>query len=163
MMKTEELIKITQKKVESCGEEVYNIEKNMQTEVNSLRHAISLHKESLVMSLLEKHLDFILKHEDFAIIFRPIKRKGLIEWLPCVAYLYHSNWTRVTLQNAKCLKCNWKGTAANPTDTDLYFTMDNDLEFLRKAFKLPFLKCPLCGNELSTKAIWVEGIEEENT
>lgn len=156
-MRLEELLTITQKKVDSCGERVYIVERDMQTEVEALRHFILLHPDSTVMSLLEKHLDFILKHEDFAIIFRPIKWRGAINWLPCMVYLYQNTWARVGgIQYVKCLKCNWKGRAASPIGSDLYEGMDNEFELLGKAFKLPFLKCPICGSELSTKAIWIE-------
>lgn len=160
-MKLNEVLKISSRSTFIDGEEVYILENNMKKEVNELKSLICLRRdESCVFFRLDKDLDFILSHKDFAIAFRPIKRKirgeKIIEWLPCLVYLYQKEWRRVYLQYANCLKCNWHGIAANPTDNELYFTMDNYYEILNKMYKLPFLKCPLCGNELSTKAIWVE-------
>lgn len=59
-------------------------------------------------------------------------------------------------QYANCLRCDWTGNVVNPTDPDLYITVENAFQILNKMAKLPFLKCPKCGSELSTKAIWVE-------
>ena len=155
-MTLNEVLEITRKNTDIDGEEVYILEKNMKKEVDELKYIILLQKDDYVFSMLEKHLDFILSHKDFAIAFRPIKRKDMKEWLPCIVYLYQKEWRRVTLQYANCLKCNWQGNIANPTDTDLYAAMENRFDIIKKMYKLPFLKCPLCGNELSCKAIWID-------
>ena len=63
---------------------------------------------------------------------------------------------RVNITYAKCSKCDWEGSIADPTASDLYFTMKNRAEILNKMFELPFLKCPLCGNDLTAKAIWLQ-------
>ena len=156
-----DVLEITQKSIDIDGEEVYILEKNMQKEVDELKHIIFLHKDEYMFSMLEKHLDFILRHKDFAIAFRPIKRKDIKEWLPCIVYVYQKEWRRVSLQYANCLKCNWQGNIANPTDTDLYATMENRFNIIKTMYELPFLKCPLCGNELSGKAIWIDGPERD--
>ncbi|MCR5837088.1 MAG: hypothetical protein K6G88_11325 [Lachnospiraceae bacterium] len=151
-----EVLEITQKSINIDGEEVYILENHMKKGVDELKNIIFLHRDEYMFSMLEKHLDFILSHKDFAIIFRPIKRKYITEWLPCIVYLYQKEWLRVSIQYANCLKCNWHGTIANPTDTDLYATMDNRFDIIKKMYELPFLKCPLCGNMLSGKAIWID-------
>ncbi len=151
-----EVLEITKKCIDIDGEEVYIIDNNMKKGVDKLKHIIFLHRDEYMFSLLEKHLDFVLRHKDFAIAFRPIKRKDNKEWLPCIVYIYQKEWRRVSLQYANCLKCNWHGIIANPTDTDLYATMENRFDIIKKIYELPFLNCPLCGNELSSKAIWID-------
>lgn len=155
-MTLNDVLEITQKTTEIDGEKVYIIDRNMQKEMNELKRITMLHKGDYVFSMLDKHLDFILRHQDFAIAFRPIKRKYLIEWLPCVVYLFCKEWRRVSLQYTNCSKCNWKGIIANPTDTDLYITMESRFDILKKMYELPFLKCPLCGKEILGKAIWID-------
>ena len=59
----------------------------------------------------------------------------------------------------KCSKCDWEGSVANPTDTDLYVTIENRASILNKMFELPFLKCPLCDSDISAKAIWINRSE----
>ena len=67
---------------------------------------------------------------------------------------------RVILQYANCLKCDWNGIIANPTEPDLFLTLENRFDILKRMNQLPFCKCPKCGNEISSKAIWVEKCKE---
>lgn len=157
----EEVLKITANKIINNEEQVYILTKQMldETSITNILKKIqilSMNNNSYIYSMLEKEIEFILRHENFAIIFRPINRITGTEWLPCFAYLYHGEWVRVNITYAKCSKCDWEGSIADPTDTDLYVTMKNRADILQKMFELPFLKCPLCGNDITARAIWLQ-------
>lgn len=152
----EEVLEITNRIENVDGEDVYVLGKEMHKEVERLKQRIASEKESHLYAMLNKDVEFICNHLGFAIAFRPVKWGDDRKWIPCLIYNYAGEWRRVILQYANCLKCNWTGNVANPTDPDLYITMKNEFQILKEMTKLPFLKCPKCGSELSTKAIWLE-------
>ena len=129
----------------------------MQNGINALRQKADTENDNMY-SMLKNDTEFIASHIDFAIAFRPVKWKEDIKWIPCLIHRYKGGWKRVIIQNAYCAECDWKGIAANPTDPDLYVTMENQFAILREMNHLSFCKCPKCGNQISTKAIWIEGI-----
>lgn len=155
-MTIEEILEITNHIENIDGEDVYIVEKGMYKELEKLKQRINLESADYVFQRLKKDVEFVCNHSDFAIAFRPVKWVDDRKWIPCLIYNYAGEWRRVILQYANCLKCNWTGNVANPTDPDLYFTMKNKFQILKEMNKLPFLKCPKCGSEISTKAIWLE-------
>lgn len=135
------------------GEELYVLDKRMSEGMNLLRLRAD-EIDNCLWDMLTKDIEFLCNHENFAIAFRPIKHRT-DDWLPCLIFKHDGEWRRVALEYVNCLKCEWTGIAANPTARDPYALMNNRFEILRKMFQLPFLKCPKCGSELSTKAIWL--------
>lgn len=155
-MTIEEILEITNQIENIDGEDVYVLRKEMYKEIEKLKRRIDSEKESHLFAMLNKDVDFICSHLGFAIAFRPVKSGNNRKWIPCLIYNYAGKWRRVILQYANCLKCDWTGNIANPTDPDLYITMKNEFQILKEMAKLPFLKCPKCGSELSARAIWLE-------
>lgn len=154
-MTISEILEITNTVANIDGEDVYILEKGMVRELETLKKKIKV--ENHLFAMLSKDIEFIYSHSDFAIVFRPIKWGDERKWIPCLAYKHKDEWRRVVLQYANCLKCDWNGTIANPTDPDLYITLDDRFDILRKMNRLSFYKCPKCGNDISSKAIWIEG------
>lgn len=161
-MTIEEVLEITNTVANVDGEDVYIIENHMCEELERLRNKVKERKGrgSWLFEQLGGYADFICSHSDFAIIFRPLKYGDGRKWLQCLVYKYQDEWRRVLIQYAKCFQCDWTGSIACPVNTDLYITMENWLEILRKMDELPFLNCPKCGGEISSKAIWIEESEE---
>lgn len=155
-MTIQEISEITNQIENIDGEDVYVLRKEMHKEIEKLKRRISLEKESHLFAMLNKDIEFICSHLGFAIAFRPVKLGNDRQWIPCLIYNYEGEWRRVILQYANCLKCDWTGNIANPTDIDLYITMENEYQILKEMAKLPFLKCPKCGGKLSARAIWME-------
>lgn len=148
-----EITEITDKTEEIDGEKVYILEKHMKTGVERLKELARMNKDDDVLAMLNRDSKFICEKQNFAIAFRDIKA---LPWLPCMIYKYEGQWRRVQLEYANCLKCDWKGCIANPTNPDLYFALENEFEVMNNINKLLFCKCPKCGNEISRKAIWTE-------
>lgn len=159
-MTIEEILELTNRIENIDGEDVYVLEKEMYKGLEKLRQRINSEKESNVFAMLNNDVKFICNHSDFAIAFRPVKWGKEKKWIPCLIYKYQGEWRRVLHQYANCLKCDWIGNVVNPTDPDLYITMENRFEILNKMAQLPFLKCPKCGSEISTKAIWLEDCKQ---
>ncbi len=159
-MTIEEVLEITNRVEIIDGEDLYILEKEMHEGLERLRQRINLEKESYVFAMLNNDVEFICNHVDFAIAFRPVKWGKDRKWIPCLIYKYQGEWRRVLHQYANCLKCDWTGNVVNPTDPDLYITMGNRFEILNKMAQLPFLKCPKCGSEISTRAIWIEDCQK---
>jgi len=141
------------------GEEVYVLDKSMRLGIDRLKEKVAVAKDDHFFSMLKKDIEFICEKENFAIAFRPVNFR-ITKWLPCLIYKYQGNWRRVQLEYANCLKCNWRGNIANPTNPELFFTLKNEFELMHNMSKLPFCKCPKCGGEISRKAIWTEDGEE---
>lgn len=152
----DEVLKITKKNIIVDGEEVYIIESDMVNKLLQLEHKSMEKKGGILFEMLSKDMSFISNHREFSIIFRPVKFGKIKKWIPCLAYNDKGCWRRVVLQNVNCLKCDWKGISASPTDPDLYITMENRFDILKQVHKLNFCKCPQCGSEISNKGIWVE-------
>ena len=148
-----EITEITDKTEEIDGEKVYILEKHMKTGVERLKELARMNKDDDVLAMLNRDSKFICEKQNFAIAFRDIKA---LPWLPCMIYKYEWLWRRVQLEYANCLKCDWKGRIANPTEPSLYGGLKNEFELMRQAARLPSLKCPKCGGEISRKAIWIE-------
>lgn len=127
--------------------------------LEKLKQKIKLKKEDYLFSKLNNDMEFICNHSGFAIAFRPVKWKTTKKWMPCLIYKYEGEWRRVVCQYANCLKCDWTGSIANPTDPDLYITMENEFDILKKMDQLSFYKCQKCGSAISSKAIWIEDSE----
>ena len=161
MMSIDEILEITNKVANIDGEDVYIIENGMLSELEKLRNRIEAEKESYVFESLGKDIEFICSHSGFSIAFRPIKwSPDAKRWLPCLLYKYKGEWRRVVIQYVHCLKCDWNGSIACPTEPELYETMENKFDILEKMWQLPFCKCPKCGNEISSQAIWIENDKE---
>lgn len=158
-MTIEEVLEITNCVENIDGEDVYVLEKEMHEGLEKLRQRINMEKESYVFAMLNNDVEFICNHLDFAIAFRPVKWINSRKWIPCLIYKYGNEWRRIVLQYANCLKCDWAGKVANPTDPDLYITMETMFDILEKLNQLPFCKCPKCGGTISAKAIWLEDYE----
>lgn len=158
-MTIEEILEITNRIENIDGEDVYVIEKGMNKELEKLKQRINLERASYVFEMLKNDVEFVCNHSDFAIVFRPVKWGESRRWIPCLAYRYEGVWRRIVIQYAQCLQCNWTGNVANPTDPDLYITMENRFKILNEMARLSFLKCPKCRCEISTKAIWLEDCE----
>lgn len=147
-----EITEITDKTEEIDGEKVYILEKHMKTGVERLKELARMNKDDDVLAMLNRDSKFICEKQNFAIAFRDIKA---LPWLPCMIYKYEGQWRRVQLEYANCLKCDWNGSIANPTDPDLYITSENMFDILKKMNQLSFCMCPKCGSEISSKAIWI--------
>ena len=157
-----EISEITSRIENIDGEEVYVLDQSMSTGMNKLKERAALEKESCVLHMLIRDIKFICKNSNFAIAFRPIPIKGdAVDWIPCLIYKYQGKWRRVQREHANCLRCDWEGNIANPTNLDLYFMLKNDYEIVHDMYKLPFCTCPKCGGEISRKAIWIEGVENK--
>lgn len=159
-MTIDEILEITNIVANIDGEDVYILENGRFRELEKLRNRIKTEKENHLFAMLSKDIEFICSHSGFAIAFRPVKWGDAIKWIPCLVYKYKDEWRRVILQYANCLKCDWNGSIANPTEPDLYITLENRFDILKKMNQLPFCKCPKCGNEISSKAIWTENGKE---
>ena len=155
-MTIDEILEITKQSINIDGEDVFILDKEMHEGLKKLAEQININEENPVAMMLKNDVKFICTHADFAIAFRPVKWGESKRWIPCLVYKYKGEWRRVVLQYARCLKCDWRGSIANPTDPDLYITMKNRFDILKRVSQLPFLKCPKCGNEISCKAIWTE-------
>lgn len=70
-------------------------------------------------------------------------------WIP--HHYYHSNqeWIRVSVLNAVCPKCNWRGFAADPTLPSLYDGEPDRIEKMRRAAQRKRVACPVCGGVLN--------------
>lgn len=137
------------------GEEVYILDKSMRTGIDILKEKSEMEKDDHVLSMLKKDVEFICEQQDFAIAFQPVNFR-VTKWLPCLIYKYEGKWRRVQLEYANCLKCDWKGIVANPTNPELFFALKDEFEVMHNMNKLPFCKCPKCRGGISRKAIWTE-------
>lgn len=155
-MSIEEVLKITNRIENVDGDDVYVLDREMKEGIENLRKKTMLVKENGMFSMLSKDLAFMCNHVGFAIAFRPVGKNETKQWIPCMLYKYEGAWRRVLFQCAHCLKCDWRGSIANPTDPDLYITMNNRFAILKEMNQLTFCQCPKCGGELSGKAIWIE-------
>ena len=117
-MTLEEVLKITDNKIVNNDEQVYILTKTILAETNMANildkiQILNMCNNSYIYSMLQKDIEFIMEQENFAILFRPVNRITGKEWLPCLAYLYHGAWVRVTKTYAKCSKCGWEGKIGN--------------------------------------------------
>ena len=160
-MKIEEVSEITNHVENIDGEDVYILEKGMHKCIKQLKKRAQLEKDNCLFDMLNKDVEFICSHSNFAIAFRPVKWGNSRRWMPCLIYKHESGWRRVVHQNVNCLKCDWTGNVVSPTDPDLYLTMDNRFDILNKMYQLSFCKCPKCGGEISSKAIWIEDDDKQ--
>lgn len=151
-----EITKITNRVENIDGEEVYILDRSMKAGMEKLKEWADVEKNSYMLSKLIKDIDFICNNFNFAIALRKIFINEQLDWIPCMVYKYQGQWRRVQLEYANCLKCEWNGKIANPTNPDLYFNLKNEFEVLHCINQLPFCKCPKCGGEVSRKAIWIE-------
>lgn len=154
-MTIEEVLEITNRIENIDGDDVYVLDREMHKGISKLRRRGKREKENYMFTMLNKDIEFICNHAGFAIAFRPVKWKMAKKWIPCLIYKYEGVWRRVVLQHANCLKCDWNGSIANPTDPDLYITSENRFDILKKMNQLSFCMCPKCGSEISSKAIWI--------
>lgn len=159
-MTIEQILEITNRVENIDGDDVYILEKEMCEGLEKLKKQIKLEKKDYLFAMLNNDVEFISNHSDFAIAFRPVKWINSRKWIPCLIYKYQGAWRRVILQYANCLRCDWRGNIANPTDPDLYITLENRFDILKKMNQLSFCKCPKCGSEISSKAIWLEDCEQ---
>ncbi|MEY8268732.1 hypothetical protein AALA79_20520 [Lachnospiraceae bacterium 64-25] len=144
------------------GEEVYVLDQSMYEGMNKLAERAKYEKDSYVLTMLVRDIKFICKNLSFAIAFRKVPIKNsFVDWVPCLIYKHDGKWRRVQLEHANCLRCDWEGRIANPTNPDLYFNLKKEFEVLHDMYKLPFCVCPKCGGEISRKAIWIEDAEKE--
>ena len=155
-MSTEEVLEITNRMEKIDGEDVYILTRGMEESIEKLRVKTKIEKEDAMFSMLDRDLEFIDNHAGFAIAFRPVKWKNVKKWIPCMLYKYGGEWRRVVLQYADCSACGWHGNRASPTEPDLYITLENRFEILKRMGQLSFRSCPVCGSRISTKAIWIE-------
>lgn len=159
-MTIEEVSEISNQVENIDGDDVYILDKGMKEGLNRLKQKIYLEKEKYLSSILNNDVEFVCNHSDFAIAFRPVRWMKSKKWIPCLIYKHNDVWRRVVLQYANCLKCSWSGTVANPTNPDLYITMENRFDILNNMNQLSFCKCPKCGSEISSKAIWIEDMDK---
>lgn len=127
-----EITEITNRVENIDGEEVYVLDKNMRLGIDKLKEWAEMDKDDHVLSMLKKDIEFICEKQNFAIAFRPVKLR-ITKWLPCLIYKYEGKWRRVQLEYANCLKCDWKGRIANPTEPSLYGGLKNEFELMRQA------------------------------
>lgn len=155
-MTIDEILEITKQSINVDGDDVYILKKEMHEGIEKIKKQLSIKEKNCLITKISKDVEFICCHLDFAMVFRPVQWGKSKRWIPCLVYKYKGEWRRVVLQYASCLKCDWNGSIANPTDPDLYITMKNRFDILKKVNNLPFLKCPKCGNNITSKAIWVD-------
>lgn len=156
MLQINDFIKISKKTLFVDGELVHYIDNNMIKEIKLLQSIIEFNKDKSLYSKLNKDLDFIVKYKEFAIVFHPIKIGDSMKWIPCLVYKYENELIRVVIRNSKCLSCDWQGSIANPTFPDLYYSIDDKSKVMNKLNNLKFLKCPVCGESIDCKVIWIE-------
>ena len=156
-MTLEEVLEITNQVENIDGDDVYILNRGMYKGIDKLRQRVEKEKEDCMFSMLNEDVEFMCNNFGFALAFRPVKWKNSKKWIPCLIYRYKDEWRRVVIQYANCLKCDWNGSIANPTDPDLYITLENRFDIMKKMNQLSFCKCPKCGSEISGKAIWTEG------
>lgn len=156
-MTIEEVLEITNQVENIDGDDVYILNRRMYKGIDKLRQRVEKEKEDCMFSMLNEDVEFMCNNFGFALAFRPVKWKNSKKWIPCLIYRYKDEWRRVVIQYANCLKCDWNGSIANPTDPDLYITLENRFDIMKKMNQLSFCKCPKCGSEISGKAIWTEG------
>ena len=142
------------------GQEVFFIDPNMKDEISRLREYISPYKE-YVFSSIGHYINFMLEHEGFAVIIRPMSFGQNEKWIPHLVFFYQNEWRKVCLQNVYCKECGWKGVIACPISTDFFLGMKDEHERLQEAFELPFLGCPECGGKISSYAIWIDTSSDE--
>lgn len=160
-MEIEEIEEITKRIEVIDGDKVYVLDKSMQTGLNILRKIADREKNNVVFVHLKKDIKFICSHQNFAIAFRPT-HTSIVRWIPCLIYKYAGEWRRVVIQYANCSRCNWTGTIANPTEPDLYITLENRFEVMRQMAQLCYCRCPRCGGGLSSRGIWMEDDDYED-
>lgn len=156
-MTLEEVLEITNQIENIDVDDVYILHREMYNGLDKLKQRIKKEKEDHMFLMLSKDIEFMYNNYGFSLAFRPVKWKNSKKWIPCLIYRYKDEWRRVEIQYANCLKCDWNGSIANPTDPDLYITMENRFDIMKKMNQLSFCKCPECGSEISSKAIWTEG------
>lgn len=154
-MKIEEVLIITNHIENIDGEEVFILDREMRGGIEKLKKGINIEGRHL-FAMLEKDIEFICAHTDFALAFRPIKWGNDRRCIPCLIYKYKGEWRRVVHQYAHCLVCDWQGSVVSPMEPDLYLELEDRFNILKELDKLPFCNCPKCGNKLSTQAIWIE-------
>lgn len=155
-MTIDEILAITKQSIRVDGDDVYILKKEMYEGIEKIKKQLGIKKEDSLTTQISKDVEFICNYSDFAMAFRPVQWGESRRWIPCLIYKYKGEWRRVILQYASCLVCDWNGSIANPTDPDLYITMKSRFDILKKVNNLPFLTCPKCGNEISSKAIWID-------
>ena len=143
-MRIDEIVDLTNQSENIDGDEVYIFDNTMQESLKKLVQRADSEKDNILISMLRKDIDFICNHSQFAIAFRPVKCKEITKWMPCLIYKFEEKWRRVVIQYAKCVRCEWAGSIANPTEPDLYITSKKCFEILHEMNKLSFCKCHLC-------------------
>ncbi|MCH5280278.1 MAG: hypothetical protein J1E61_02325 [Lachnospiraceae bacterium] len=154
--KIKDITKITNRIETIDEEEAYVLDRHMIDNLDELSKILKHEKGKGIMWDVE----FIRNRRNFDIIFTLINKRHS-EWVPCLIYKYEGEWRRVKLENAQCLKCDWTGIVANPSNSSLFECMENWSEITCAMKKLPSRKCPICGSELSRHAIWINGYDED--
>ncbi|MFZ6721381.1 hypothetical protein [Undibacterium sp. Ji49W] len=106
-------------------------------------------------NLILELVSFVSKYSnEFCLgLYRP---KGLKAWLPVPLFNLKEEWQRVQIEQIDCVKCNWKGKIANPSEPTLYFGTSNELAATQRAAMLSRCNCPKCGAPLARHAVWTE-------
>lgn len=156
MFRIEEVYSITKRFEYSDGQKVFFFDKNMKEEISRAKYYISINREKSTMHLFNNQIDFMINHDGFAEIFRPLLWGQEEMWMPCLVYYFQDDWYVVSIQNVYCKECGWKGKIACPTVDDAFVGLKNKQDRIKNVFKLHFFDCPECGGRLSSNAIWIE-------
>ncbi len=105
--------------------------------------------------MLEKRIEFAHNNVGFSTIVYGRMYRGIeFSFFTDVVYYCEGRWNRVSIENARCNNCHWRGFVANPTGPGLFDSVKDRAEALRRAATLPQVSCPRCQNVLSNYAIW---------
>lgn len=156
MFRIEDVYNITKRVEYVDGQRAFFIDKNMKKEIRNAKDYINSNYDRGIIQNLSYDINFMLEHEGFAEIFRPMHFVEKEMWIPCLVFYYQNEWRKVVIQNIYCKDCGWKGRIACPVETELFLGMKDRQERLEMAFGLHFLGCPECGGKLSNYAIWIE-------
>ncbi|WP_146151968.1 AAC(3) family N-acetyltransferase [Ahniella affigens] len=100
-------------------------------------------------------LEFVASHQN-EFCFGLDRRGRLKKWGAVILYKYDSEWIRVHVERDTCKHCGWAGLIALAAEPALYFgTPDPEAAFDR-AWNRRVVGCPLCGNALPRRPVWVE-------
>lgn len=110
-----------------------------------------------LMDTITNMVNFAENHDGFCCAISKASI-GKIKYFWNAILFYYSNigWTRVRIESTGCTKCEWQGYVANPQLTDLYDTVVDKFNEIKKVSGIQEVFCPICNSRLKRYAIWVD-------
>ena len=140
-----------------CGEKFHVITKEIWEDVKTTKilNGIGFGGESII-NIMKGMIEFSEQYEGFYVAVTKITMgKVKCYWMPILFFQTNSSLVRVRIERTKCGTCGWHGEIANPMLSDLYISVPNYFEEMRKKEQIEKINCPKCNSKLERYAIWV--------